>query len=128
MKRSLSNANSWRADTSAGKDRHSDELEAGPSCGRGAFTLIELLVVIAIIAILAAILLPVLQAAQERARRITCLNNLKQLGLAWVTYANDYNEKIMSNPAASGLGYGAGANLNLQNWVNGYMTTGANNP
>ncbi|HEY1791243.1 MAG TPA: DUF1559 domain-containing protein, partial [Verrucomicrobiae bacterium] len=93
---------------------------------RRAFTLVELLVVIAIIAILAAILLPVLQAAQERARRIYCMNNLKQLGLAWVAYSNDNADKIMSNPAAAGLGYtasGSGnANSNLQNWVNGYLS------
>ena len=53
---------------------------------RSAFTLIELLVVIAIIAILVAILLPAVQAAREAARRSTCLNNMKQLGLGLHSY------------------------------------------
>ncbi len=66
------------------------------------FTLIELLVVIAIIAILMAILMPTLKRAKEQGRRAACLNNLKQLQLAWSIYADENDSKIVNGEAYGG--------------------------
>ena len=63
---------------------------------RKGFTLIELLVVIAIIAILAAILFPVFMNAKDKSRETTCLNNAKQIGLAQVSYWDDWNDTFQA--------------------------------
>jgi prepilin-type N-terminal cleavage/methylation domain-containing protein/prepilin-type processing-associated H-X9-DG protein len=76
--------------------------QAGPDFRYGAFTLIELLVVIAIIAILAAILLPVLARSKISAQRISCMNKLRQWGLAQMMYYQDNNDYIPEESAVPG--------------------------
>lgn len=76
---------------------------------RGGFTLIELLVVVAIISILAAILFPVFGRARENARRASCQSNLKQIGLAFLQYAQDSDERLpLATAGPTGAGDGGG--------------------
>jgi len=70
--------------------------------GQLGFTLIELLVVMAILAILASLLLPVLGRAKGKAQGIACLNNLRQLALAWKMYPDDNDGRLVPNVAFNG--------------------------
>jgi len=70
--------------------------------GRKAFTLIELLVVIAVIAVLMAILMPALNRAREQGKRAACMNNLRQLSLAWNVYADENDGKIVNANTSTG--------------------------
>ena len=82
--------------------------EQFPNASRGlrrgfvpGFTLIELLAVIAVIAVLSSLFLPALAKAKARGQAIVCLNNLKQLNLAWMVYADDNNDRLAYNLGAT---------------------------
>ena len=82
------------------------------------FTLVELLVVIAIIALLMALLMPALERAREQGKRIVCLNNLKQLTLAWNAYADENDGKLVNGATGySNVDTGWGKHIDELAWV-----------
>jgi prepilin-type N-terminal cleavage/methylation domain-containing protein/prepilin-type processing-associated H-X9-DG protein len=85
-----------------------------------AFTLVELLVVIAIVSVLASLILPAFAKAKSKGQAVTCLNNVRQLGLAWLMYANEQRDRLPYNLGGDAMRK-TFAPQDPLNWVNGLM-------
>lgn len=100
----------WRSRSSGGA---SVPLTAG-------FTLMEVLVVAAVIGLLAALLLPALSRVRQKTEATYCMNNSRQLALAWLMYADDHHGVLVANRYGNEVRGGA----NPDNWVSGWMDWG----
>lgn len=100
----MENSFAYRAKSVPECNQPDSESSTARPFSKRAFTLIELLVVIAVIGILAALLLPVLSSARERAIRTECLNNLRQVNMGLILYADDFHQRL---PDLTGGGHWA---------------------
>ncbi len=92
-----------------------------PSTKLDAFTLLELLIVVAVLGFLLAVTLPLLVDHPPPSQRMSCLSNTKQMSLAWLMYASDYNERLVLNQPYAGM-----PNPPTNNWVYGTIDWSAN--
>jgi len=106
----------------------STDMPTGCNRRKRGFTLIELLVVIAIIAILAGMLLPALAKAKQKAQGTYCMNNQKQLTLAWILYADSNNDKLTGNFDGTGVGNAGDWGSTNKTWCVGWLDFGTGTP